>query len=194
MTIHDISVPVGPGMLHYGRQPEKTVVGTIATTDDGNVGRWLIGSHTGTHLDAPGHFVGGGTAIEAVPVELLVSPARVLDLSSVPGSEVTADDLLSAGLADEPRVLLRTLFLVRGAERDRQEPVESGSTPARRGCSSSAACSLVAVGFLTIDSPAGETGWPVHNILCAPPASRSSESSTSPRSTPARLTCSRRCR
>lgn len=152
-------------MLHYGRQPEKTMVESIANGDDGNVSRWLIGSHTGTHLDAPGHFVEGGTAIEAVPVELLVGPARVLDLTFVAGSEVTADDLLSAGLGDEQRVLLRTRNSFDALRETVKSPwvgIDAGAAEllVQRGVK------LVAIDYLTIDSPAGETGWPVHNILC----------------------------
>ena len=37
LIVHDISVPVGPGMLHYGRQPEKTMVESIAQGDPGDV-------------------------------------------------------------------------------------------------------------------------------------------------------------
>ena len=69
LTVHDISVPNHPGMLHYGRKPEKTMVESIADGDPGNVSRWLIGSHTGTHVDAPAHFVEGATTIEDVPLD-----------------------------------------------------------------------------------------------------------------------------
>ncbi|HWM10262.1 MAG TPA: cyclase family protein, partial [Solirubrobacteraceae bacterium] len=83
MKLHDISVPVGPGMLHYGRQPERMMVESMAEGASGDVSRWLIGSHTGTHLDAPAHFRDGMATIEQLPVELMVGPARVLDLTFV---------------------------------------------------------------------------------------------------------------
>ena len=108
LTVHDISVPNHPGMLHYGRKPEKTMVESIADGDPGNVSRWLIGSHTGTHVDAPAHFVEGATTIEDVPLETLVGPAVVLDLTSVTSSEIGPDDLIAAGLDDSERVLLKT--------------------------------------------------------------------------------------
>src|SRR5215208_7173981 len=108
LTVHDISVPNHPGMLHYGRKPEKTIVESIANGDPGNVSRWLIGSHTGTHVDAPAHFVDGATTIESVPLDVLVGPAVVLDLTFVTSHEIRPEDLLSAGLGDDERVLLKT--------------------------------------------------------------------------------------
>ncbi|HST39997.1 MAG TPA: cyclase family protein [Conexibacter sp.] len=165
ITLHDISVPVGPGMLHYGRQPEKTMVESIANGDDGNVSRWLIGSHTGTHLDAPAHFRDGMATIEQLPVELMVGPARVLDLTFVEGSEVTADDLRRAGLGDDERVLLRTRNST-GALRETVKSPWVGIDAAAAELLLQRGVRLVAIDYLTIDSPAGETGWPVHNILC----------------------------
>jgi len=88
LTVHDISVPCHPEMLHYGRRPEKTMVESIAAGDPGNVSRWLIGSHTGTHVDAPAHFVEGAPTIESVPLDVLVGPAVVLDLTFVSGHEI----------------------------------------------------------------------------------------------------------
>ena len=85
MKLYDISVPVGPGMLHYGRQPERMMVESMANGDPGDVSRWLIGSHTGTHLDAPAHFHQGGETIENIPIDVFVGPAQVLDLTGVGG-------------------------------------------------------------------------------------------------------------
>jgi kynurenine formamidase len=57
---------------------------------------WTLAEHTGTHLDAPGHFSDGITA-EAIPAARLVGPLAVIDLSARaagdPDTELTADDL-----------------------------------------------------------------------------------------------------
>jgi arylformamidase len=53
--ILDISVPVFPGMLHPGRQPESRYMEKISNGDPGNVTRWHMGAHTGTHIEAPLH-------------------------------------------------------------------------------------------------------------------------------------------
>ncbi len=42
-----------------------------------------LGTHTGTHLDAPRHFIPGGETAENLPLEQLVGPATVVDFSHV---------------------------------------------------------------------------------------------------------------
>lgn len=41
----------------------------------------VLGTHTGTHCDAPRHFVPGGATIEQLPLEPFIGPARLLDFS-----------------------------------------------------------------------------------------------------------------
>src|SRR5262245_50155141 len=103
----DISVPVFEGMLHPGLQPEQRFVERIDRGDPGNVSRWHLGAHTGTHVEAPLHPNEYGAAIDELPLELFVGRARVLDLTEVE-TEITAPDLEAAGLAEEERVLLKT--------------------------------------------------------------------------------------
>src|SRR5262249_42071032 len=43
-----------------------------------------FGSHTGTHVDAPGHFLRGGAGVDAMPLESLIGPARVIDVGGAP--------------------------------------------------------------------------------------------------------------
>ena len=165
MKLYDISVPVGPGMLHYGRQPERMMVESMANGDPGDVSRWLIGSHTGTHLDAPAHFHQGGETIEKIPIDVFVGPAQVLDLTGVEGSEVSADDLLAAGLDSADRVLLKTRNSS-GALRETTKTPWVGIDAGAADLLVERGVRLVGIDYLTIDSPAGEAEWPVHNILC----------------------------
>ncbi len=68
-----------------------------------------VGTHTGTHVDAPRHFVKDGSTIEATPLDQLVGPARLLDLTDRPaGSQMEAADLLRR-LSDQvpARLVLR---------------------------------------------------------------------------------------
>jgi arylformamidase len=165
LTVHDISVPNHPGMLPYGRKPEKTMVESIANGDPGNVSRWLIGSHTGTHVDAPAHFVEGAATIEDVPLETLVGPALVLDLTSVTSSEIGPEDLIAAGLDDSERVLLKTPNST-GALREAEKSPWVGLSEAAAELLVERGVRLVGIDYLTIDAPAGEVDWPVHQVLC----------------------------
>jgi len=69
----------------------------------------VLGTHTGTHIDAPRHFISDGITVDQVPLEQLVGPASVLDLTDFgAGMEVGPDDLerVLAGRSAK-RVLLR---------------------------------------------------------------------------------------
>jgi kynurenine formamidase len=69
----------------------------------------ILGTHTGTHIDAPRHFIPGGQTVDLLPLEQLVGPASVLDLTSFgAGEEVGIADLAKAldGRSAE-RVLMR---------------------------------------------------------------------------------------
>ena len=48
--------------------------------DDLDLSEWTLGSHTGTHVDAPSHFVRGGPDLEALGLEPLVGRCRVVDM------------------------------------------------------------------------------------------------------------------
>jgi len=75
-----------------------------------NTGGVQLGTHAGTHLDAPFHWFEGGAKVETIPLERLVGPARVVDLRGS-SPTITAAELRSAcGPATEvgERLLLLT--------------------------------------------------------------------------------------
>jgi kynurenine formamidase len=79
-----------------GEEPERETIATYATNGF-YAQRWTLGEHSGTHMDAPGHFVPGGRlSPEIAPRELLV-PLVVVDISERaeddPDAMVTVDDL-----------------------------------------------------------------------------------------------------
>jgi kynurenine formamidase len=60
--------------------PSAEVVETV--THDGNYARRVhLSEHSGTHVDAPNHFVEGGQAVTDLPLQTLISPAVVIDAS-----------------------------------------------------------------------------------------------------------------
>jgi arylformamidase len=63
-------------------------------------------THTGTHVDAPRHFFDDKPGVDALPLDLLIGRARVLDLPVRGG--ITEAHLASAGLREDLRVLFRT--------------------------------------------------------------------------------------
>lgn len=68
-----------------------------------------LGTHTGTHMDAPRHFIRDGATMESVPLEALVGQATVLDFSDLPDFHEISREELEARLAgkDAIRVIFR---------------------------------------------------------------------------------------
>jgi arylformamidase len=88
MEIFDVSVPIRDGMLHYAGNPpvHVTRVESIAAGDPANVSELDLGAHSGTHVDAPDHFLEGGAGAEALPLEALIGAADVVDATSATAS------------------------------------------------------------------------------------------------------------
>lgn len=69
----------------------------------------VLGTHTGTHIDAPRHFIPGGETVETIALERLNGPATVVDLSdAADGAVIDAGELEArvAGRAAE-RLIVR---------------------------------------------------------------------------------------
>jgi kynurenine formamidase len=162
----DISVPVFNGMLHPGRQPEQRFIERIDQGDPGNVSRWYMGAHTGTHVEAPLHTNEEGAAIDALPLDLFVGPARVLDLTGVE-SEITAADLEAAGLGDEPRVLLKTTNSERVLHGTEAPDTWVGLAPEGAELLVERGVRLVGVDFYTVETPGRDKSFDSHYILSA---------------------------
>lgn len=110
MKILDVSVPIRPGMIIYDGNPgvELERVDSIPDGAHANVSRLELGVHTGTHVDAPLHFLDEGPGSEAIELDPLIGPATVVDATSVEGD---LDEEAFAGLGipgGTERVLLKT--------------------------------------------------------------------------------------
>ncbi|MBI3240681.1 MAG: cyclase family protein [Chloroflexi bacterium] len=110
MKIHDISVTLEPGIPIWPGNPdfELVRVNDMAAGASSNVSRLSLGCHTGTHVDAPVHFIPGASGVDTLPLELLTGPATVFALN-LPEGNITADSLERARIPfGTPRVLLKT--------------------------------------------------------------------------------------
>ena len=110
--IIDLTFPIHEGMTTFAA-PWHPFVEVTQLGRHGIEGREtrkiVMGSHSGTHCDAPRHFIDGGATIDQIPLEILVGPAVVCDFSGVPPSHaITADELARAiGDRRPERVVLR---------------------------------------------------------------------------------------
>jgi arylformamidase len=109
MRIYDISLAITPGMPVWPGDPgvELERVTEIAKGANSNTSRLTLGVHSGTHVDAPVHFLDGDTSVETLALETLTGRATVVDL---PQAEVLdAATLEAASIAPgTERLLFKT--------------------------------------------------------------------------------------
>ena len=107
MTWFDLSVPLRTGMPVYPGDPEVRIASALTVEADGaNVLSLGLGSHSGTHADAPLHVGDGWAALDELPLSLFGGVAEIVDVRDVArGGAITAAHLAGiapAGSAGEP--------------------------------------------------------------------------------------------
>jgi arylformamidase len=168
MKIHDISMDIEPGMLYWrdGKPPEVISVFRLADGAESEVSRWLIGAHTGTHIDAPRHFIPTGATVEALPLETFVGATRVVDVSAQGDEQITAETVRNAKLNGAKRVLFRTSNsqkrMVKRQFSDHWVGIRADAAQAIVD----AGVLLVGIDYVTIESVDQTDKWPTHHILC----------------------------
>jgi arylformamidase len=81
MTIYDISLTITPTLPVWPGDPpvRLTQPSHLERGDMCTITRLDISAHTGTHLDAPAHFIRGGAGVETLDLDVLIGPALVVD-------------------------------------------------------------------------------------------------------------------
>ena len=106
----DISLPVRPDMLVWPGDPAVAVEPSsrIVDGDPANVSQLRLGTHTGTHVDPPSHFLEGAGTADELPLDVLVGDAVVADLTGLPGP-IGPDELDGVEVPEGTvRLLLKT--------------------------------------------------------------------------------------
>jgi arylformamidase len=163
----DISLEIGPAMLVWPGDPAVEVIPRkqIANGDAANVSEVRMGTHTGTHVDPPNHFVEGGRGIDAVSLDVLVGDAWVVDGRHL-DQPISVAEMEKLGIPDgTQRVLLRTA----NSELWRDEQPSFPSTYACLTAESARwvvdrGIQLIGVDFLSVEEK-GTEGHPVHHAL-----------------------------
>jgi arylformamidase len=109
MNLHiDISLPITPEMPVWPGDPRPTLELMATLEHDGvQLSRLTLGTHTGTHLDAPRHFIPGGRTVDQLDLRALIGPCRVIDVVQC-GTQITAAQLRACQLEPGMRLLLKT--------------------------------------------------------------------------------------
>ncbi len=108
MHIYDLSVALSDDMPTYPGDPGIKISQwfTLAGGDQANVSLLHFGAHTGTHVDAPAHFLEGAAGVESLALDVLIGPAEVIEVPN--DSHVIDEAFVANNCAGTLRVLFKT--------------------------------------------------------------------------------------
>ncbi|MBO34447.1 MAG: cyclase [Rhodospirillaceae bacterium] len=103
--IIDLTFTIHEGMqtfpVHWQPAVEITQLGRHGQ-EDRETRKIVIGTHTGTHMDAPSHFIPGGETVENIPLDQLIGPATILDFTWAEEKQELGIDDLKKAIGDSP--------------------------------------------------------------------------------------------
>jgi|ERR1043166_517506 arylformamidase len=104
----DISVPLRPGMVQWPGDPKLRVerIRDMANGEICNVSTLSMCVHTGTHMDAPLHFIADARSMEKMPLDATIGPARVIE--SKDRESIKAEELRPHKIQPGERILFKT--------------------------------------------------------------------------------------
>jgi arylformamidase len=150
MRCHDVTLPLMDGMPVFPGDPAVAVrpYCAMARGDPCNLSVISFGSHAGTHIDAPRHFIEGGRGVDEIGLEALVGPARVAEIPSL--GDIDADALQGIVGAPCRRLLLKT--------RNSYRPLADRYAPGYAALTEKAAVLLAEAGLLLVglDGPSAD--------------------------------------
>jgi arylformamidase len=172
MPIIDISLPLSAQLPTWpGNAPfEWTPVKRLASGGSSNVSRLVLGSHSGTHVDAPRHFFDDGEGVGELSLDVLMGPCRVVEVEgdtfpAGQGRGIGLPELRRAAGSPPERLLLKTRNSTLWA-RDDFSPDFASLTPEAAAWAVAHGVRLVGIDYLSIErfkSP----GAPTHHTLLA---------------------------
>lgn len=112
----DISWPITPSMTTYkNNKPCSFIYNKTFEQDGVRDSSLIINAHTGTHVDAPSHFIKDGRSIEQYPLDVFIGSCSVFDLTHLE-SAIQQEDLEHLPITAGNIVLLKTRNSLRSAE------------------------------------------------------------------------------
>lgn len=167
MDVYDVTLPITGSMLTWPGDPPVSVRRTsdVDRGDSSTVSELTLGSHTGTHVDAPAHFLPGGYGVDEIPMTTLMGDAYVADARGLRGA-LGRDDMAGLNVpGDATRLLIKS-------DNSRLWEQPSPAFPDSYVCLSPGAAewcverglACVGVDFLSVEQK-GSPGHPTHVTL-----------------------------
>lgn len=102
----DVGTVLSPGIPVWPGDPAFQIKRLNTIEKDGfNLSYASMSLHTGTHIDAPAHYIDGGATVDQIAPERLAGPAKVFE---APGKIITAQTLQNLDISKGDRVILKT--------------------------------------------------------------------------------------
>jgi arylformamidase len=104
----DVTAPLHSGMVHWPDNPPVKIqrMMDISKGDNANVSELSMGSHTGTHMDAPVHFINDGISLDKMDLHATIGRARVIAIDD--DEAIRPDPLLHEEINRGDRVIFKT--------------------------------------------------------------------------------------
>ncbi|CAN5390868.1 cyclase family protein [soil metagenome] len=104
----DISITLANGLLVWPGDPEFNIqlISSIEKGDETNISALSLCAHSGTHVDAPLHYIANGDDVTKIPVDKLIGNARVISI--LHEEAITKDELLLHSIKKGDRLLFKT--------------------------------------------------------------------------------------
>lgn len=109
--IYDISLSLCQEMTNYPGDPPfaGSQICSVEGGDGFNLSVLTMGSHAGTHLDAPAHYFSGGLTVDRLSPEDLIGPAKVIEVAVDAGKGILPEHLEGKDIREGDRILFKTL-------------------------------------------------------------------------------------
>ncbi len=104
-----VPMPVDKPMQYFPDDPQPPKIERIFDVDKGDrvtMSQININSHNGTHIDAPLHFIYGGSSIDEMPLDTTVGPARVIEIKD--NESIKVKELEPYNIRSGERILFKT--------------------------------------------------------------------------------------
>ena len=159
----DITRPMDESLVTWpGRSPpEQRWEKRIAAGDHCNASSWRMSAHTGTHMDAPLHFIDGGATVDQILPDVFIGECAVVDLRST--AATTMDETLADRYRGQRRLLIRTHHSDTGNDSP-YEPHERLLTPAAASLLLDGGLLLIGTDRLSVDDSQGKD-YALHRLL-----------------------------
>ena len=164
MKIYDVTVAISETVPIYEGDPKVKIDSfvSIANGSAANVSNVCFGAHTGTHVDAPNHFIDGTRTVGDLDVEKLIGPCLVVE---VPADIVAIEPEHLPVLQDIDRIVFKTRnSAFWNTPEDGFRTDFTYITLATAKTLADAGIKLVGIDYLSIEAPGAE-GHPVHITL-----------------------------